>query len=318
MRFRLVFTMLAISLTAVSPANAFEFHNIQLESQVEALFVDSRDMADIKLTIDRMVEPSVDVAANLKIIDGMTADIESMRAAAGATSDLDKLAVLKRYIYQPGPWNGGKAFSYDLDDPLGHKPENRLLSDYLADRRGNCVSMPMLFMILGNRMGLKMTLAEAPLHSLVKFTDSDGNQWNLEATSGAGFTRDSHYQKQMPIITEAAIKNGVYLRALPREEMIATEVSGMLVAHLMETGRLEDAVAITDRLLTHAPKSIRLKLTRAGVLGLLLQRDIIGRYKNMSEITPEIRAFADDLYRQNMTAFAEAEALGWRQPDGQL
>lgn len=209
-------------------------------------------------------------------------------------------------------------FSYDLEDPLGRRPENRLLSDYLADRRGNCVSMPMLMMILGNRLGLKMTLAEAPQHSLVKFTDSEGREWNLEATSGGGFTRESHYRKDMPSMTEAAVRNGVYLRGMPRDETIAFMVSGMLVAHLMDAGRLEDAVAVSDRLLTHAPKSVRLKLVRASVLSLLLKRDIIGRYKSMEEMTPDVRAYADDLYQQNMAAFAEAEALGWRSPDGQL
>jgi regulator of sirC expression with transglutaminase-like and TPR domain len=318
MLFRLAFMTLAVFLTAAAPVRSFEFRNIQLESQVEALFVGDRDMAEIKLAIDRMVAPGVDVAANLKIIDGMADDIERMRADAGATSDFDKLAILKRYIYEPGPWNAGRVSSYDLDDPLGLRPENRLLSDYLIDRRGNCVSMPMLLMILGNRMGLKMTLAEAPQHSLVKFTDSEGREWNLEATSGGGFSRESHYRKQMPDMTEAAVKNGIYLRGMPRDETIAFIVSGMLVAHLMDVGRLEDAVAVSDRLLTHAPQSIRLKLTRASVLSLLLKRDIIGRYKSMEEMTPETRAYADDLYRQNVAAFAEAEALGWRQPDGQL
>jgi len=38
----------------------------------------------------------------------------------------------------------------------------------------------------------------------------------------------------------------------------------------------------------------------------------------MDAMTPEIRAYADDLYRQNIAAFADAEALGWRDPDGKF
>ena len=68
-------------------------------------------MAEIKLSIDRMVAPETDVAASLKTIDSMADDIERMRAEAGATSDFDKLAILRRYIYQPGPWNGRKVFA---------------------------------------------------------------------------------------------------------------------------------------------------------------------------------------------------------------
>jgi len=293
-------------------AQAIEFHNAQLETQVEALFTAGRDAAEIKLTIDHMVEPGVDVEASLKIIDGMAADIERMRAAAGATTDFDKLAVLRRYLYKPGPWNDGKVFAYDRVDPLGKRPETRLLSYYLKARQGNCVSMPTLMMVLGNRMGLKMTLALAPWHNLVKFTDSEGREWNLEATSGGGFTRESHYRKLMPDINDDAVKNGVYLCGLPREELIATTVSGMLVTQLIEQGRLEDAMAVSDRLLRHAPDSVPLKLTRASILTLFIKRDVASRYTTMDEIPPDVLAYANDLYRQNKAAFDEAEALGWR------
>jgi len=312
MLFRFVFMTLFAFLADSASAYSFEFHNIQLESQIEALFAGNRDMAEIELTIDRMVDPSVDVAANLKIIDRMAADIERMRAEAGATSDFDKLAVLRRYIYQSGPWNGERVFSYDLDDPFGKGGRNRLLSDYLADRQGNCVSMPILLMILSNRMGLKTTLAQAPMHYLVKLTDSDGNQWNLEATSGAGFTRESYYRKRMPEMTDAAIANGLFLRGLTRDETIVVMASG-IVTHLTDTGRLEDAAAVSDRLLSHAPNFLHTKLTRADVLGHLFNRDVVDRYKFARNIPPDARAYADELYQQNVAAFAEAEALGWRE-----
>jgi regulator of sirC expression with transglutaminase-like and TPR domain len=168
MLFRLTVAVLSWLCISIATAYAIEFHNPQLETQVEALFTGDRDAAEIKLTIDHMVDPDVDVAASLKIIDGMAADIERMRAAAGATTDFDKLAVLRRYLYEPGSWNGGQVFAYDLIDPLGKRPETRLLSYYLKARQGNCVSMPTLMMVLGNRIGLKMTLASAPWHNLVK------------------------------------------------------------------------------------------------------------------------------------------------------
>ena len=112
MLFRLIMVIFGLLWADFAPANAIEFHNPQLETQVEALFQGDRDFAEIKLTIDRMAAPGVDVAASLSIIDGMAADIERIRAQAGAVSDFDKLAVLRRYLYEPGPWNGGKVFAY--------------------------------------------------------------------------------------------------------------------------------------------------------------------------------------------------------------
>jgi hypothetical protein len=125
-------------------------------------------------------------------------------------------------------------------------------------------------------------------------------------------------REKTPDMTEAAVKNGIYLRGLPREELIATTVSGMLVSQLMKQGRLEDAMAVSDRLLKHAPDSVHLKLTRASILTLFIKRDVIARYKYASDIPPDVLARANELYRQNIAAFAEAEALGWREPGGEL
>ena len=65
-----------------------------------------------------------------------------------------KLNGLIQYLYHPGEWNDNKPFQYDLDDPLGtKKPNNKLISNYLKTRKGNCVSMPILVQSLGERLG---------------------------------------------------------------------------------------------------------------------------------------------------------------------
>jgi regulator of sirC expression with transglutaminase-like and TPR domain len=295
-------------------AHASEFRNIQLESQVEALFAGNRDMADIKLTIDRMTEPSVDIAKGLKDIDRMEVDLDRM--VEGKTTSAAKLAGLKRYVYEAGPWNDNKPFQYDMADPTGQTPQNRLLTDYLADRRGNCISMPVLFMILGQHIGLKMTLAEAPLHMFVKFTDDDGQQWNLETTSGAGFARDSHYRKITPMSDEA-VASGIYLRGLSREEAIAM-LASELVQHFTRSGRFEDAIIIADVILRHAPKSAYVLVKRGTAYNGILRRDVVSKYKTISEMDRDTKAYADRIYEANLADFAAAEALGWREQDGQL
>lgn len=173
-----------------------------------------------------------------------------------------------------------------MADPFGQKPENRLLTDYLADRRGNCISMPILFMILGQRIGLQMTLAEVPLHVFVKFTDDAGQQWNLETTSGAGFARDSHYRRQVPMSDEA-VANGIYLRAPSREETIAM-MAALIVEHLISIDRFEDAIAASDAILRHTPKSAYVMVKRGTAYAGLLQRDVVSKYESASDMSPEL------------------------------
>jgi regulator of sirC expression with transglutaminase-like and TPR domain len=306
----LVFTFL------VSAAQAAEdralFSDPTLEAKLESLFTPGRDLAGIKFTVDQMADPAADIGMASAELDHLTIALREM--TAGTQSSAEKLAALKRLIYEAGPWNDNRPFAYDMSDPLGQKPANRYLHNYLSSRRGNCITMPILFTVLGQRIGLNLTLAEAPLHLLVKYTDDGGAVWNLEPTSGGGFARDAKYRKDLPM-TDEAVDAGTYLRALSSEETAAIVASHVAEQYLRD-GRYEQAVVTASALLRHSPRSVHLMLLRGSAYGKILHRDIISKYKRENEMTPEIKAYADMLYSENLSAFAEAQALGWTERDG--
>ncbi|PDT27230.1 hypothetical protein CO660_24445 [Rhizobium sp. L9] len=282
-------------------------------ADVEALFMPARDLADIKFTVDHMIDASVSIEAGIAEIDRMAADV---KATLPSNADgAETLATLRRYLYEPGAWNGGSAFSYDQTDPLGTRPINRRLSTYLETRRGNCITMPMLMMFLGKRLGLNMTLAQAPLHVFIKYTDDDGETWNLEATSGGGFTRDVWYRQKLPM-TDQAVANGVYLKPLSHDEEVAL-IASTLVEQALENRDFESAIAICQVLLKHYPNFAYLLAKLGNAYGGLLQRELAGKYTRMEDVPPALRAKADGWYRLNGEAFAKAEALGWRPDEGQ-
>ncbi len=283
-----------------------------LAEKVELLFAPGRDLADVKLSVDALANPATDVAAELRAIDELTSALQQL--AAGSRTSLEKLTVLRRFVYESGQWNNYRPFAYDMADPLGKNPVNKQMAKYLNSRLGNCVTMPQLFMILGQRIGLEVTLSLAPLHSFVKFTDDAGIQWNLEATSGADFTRDLWYRKNLPM-TDKAVNSGLYLRALSREETVAAMAS-TLVGEFVRNGSPEDAIAVSQVILRHFPDFAMVKVQMGSAYSLILNRDIISRYARLSDMPPEIRAYADALYYQNQIAFAQAEALGWTERDG--
>lgn len=285
----------------------------QLQTDTESLFASGRALADVKLSIDHMVDPSTNVQAVKAMIDGMVDDVKAM--AGENAKSAEKLTALKRYLYESGAWNGNRPFQYDLDDPLGEKPANRLLQRYLTTRRGNCITMPMLMMFVGQRLGLKMTLAEAPLHVFVKYTDDDGAIWNLEATSGGGFTRDAWYREKLPM-SDTAVANGVYLRPLSHEEATAL-IASFLVEHHIEAGAFENAIAVSDVLLRHYPTFAYGLVKKGSAYSGLLRRELAGKYTWMEDIPADLKVKADQWYGENMEAFAKAEALGWRPQDGQ-
>ncbi|HBG97703.1 MAG TPA: hypothetical protein DDY29_02910 [Rhodobacteraceae bacterium] len=301
-------TILAILLFAVLgpvPAAA------DIRADVAALFEApalARDLGTIKLDIDRMVDPATDSAAALARIDSMAATISDM-TPEGATA-WERLAVLQRYVYQPGPWNGGNAFAYDHDDPLGEILESKLLAGYLSDRRGNCVTMPFLYVILGERLGLDMAPAMAPLHILVKFTDDSGAVHNLETTSGAGRARDQHYRELLPI-TDAAVENGIFLTPLDRRETVAV-MAALVVEHLMARGRYHDAIAVSDTLLDQYPGFVYVMVKRGTAAYHLLRTEFHAHYPTIADVPEDKRGYLDWLLRINAESFDRAEALGWR------
>lgn len=304
--------LIAILLLASADVNATSVEKTTLAENVELLFSDGRDLADVKLAVDAMANPATDVAAGRKAIDDMVLNLQQM--VVDSRTSLEKLTVLRRFVYESGPWNDYRPFAYDMADPLGKNPANRQMVKYISSRLGNCVTMPQLVMILGQRIGLDMTLSLAPLHSFVKFTDDTGRQWNLEATSGAGFTRDLWYRKNLPM-TDKAVSSGIYLRALSREETVAAMAS-TLVGEFLNNGHPEDAIAVSQVILRHFPNFAMVKVQMGSAYSLILNRDIISRYQRLSDMPPEIRAYADGLYQQNLSAFAQAEALGWTERDG--
>lgn len=282
-----------------------------IRSDVSSLFeqdYSSFDFADVKIAVDRMIDPTIDAQEQLKQIDQMVGSIRRMLPKNA--NSWDKVDAIRRYIYQPGPWNEGRAFSYDHDDPYGLDVRNKLLSDYIQDRRGNCITMPFLFIILGQRLGLDVTPAMAPLHVFVKFTDDQGVTHNLEATSGAGRTRDVHYRNLLPI-TDAAIANGVFLTPLDEQQSIAV-IASVLVEKLTTQGRYHDAMALADIILEHYPMYAYIMVKKGTAAYHLLRTEFHEKYPDIRDVPEKKLAYLDYLQTLNQEAFSAAEALGWR------
>ncbi len=273
------------------------------------------DYSTAKLVIDRLVDPSINMEAALAQVDQMAAKVRRMLVSIPpkeAKKSIERMRALQAFIYRAGHWNGNRPFKYDHDDPYGKDLSTKLLPTYLATRKGNCISMPILFLVLGERLGLKLPLSTAPLHVLVKYTDDQtGQTYNLEATSGAGFTRDSHYQKSMPM-TVKALENGVYLKNLSRKETLAV-MATLVVEHLIEQRRYQEAIDVADVLLEAYPAHAFLLAKKGTAYYHLLHSEIISRYSNLNSLPTQARLRANSLYRQNQLAFQQAEALGWQQ-----
>lgn len=298
--------ILCMALFLSGPALAAEF------GRLEALFTPGRDLLDLKLEADNLVAPALSIAEARVEIDHLSKSLLPM--AAMTKGSHAKLKILRRFMHEPGPWNDYRPFTYDLADPLGKKSENRLLSNYLKTRRGNCVTMPMLAVILGRKLGLDMTLALAPFHVFVKLKDEAGQEWNLEATSGLGYSRDAYCREKLPM-TDLAVTEGTYLKAMNAGQ-VAALVASIVVEHHMQEGEPEQAIAAADVILKHAPGFAAMHIYRGSAYALILKRDIVPLLEATGALPDAFRIEANLLLAENQAAFERAEALGWSEHDG--
>lgn len=270
------------------------------------------DLAHAELSIDQMIDPSIDIDATLKKLDAMAAEIK--RKLPPRPSSVDKVQALREYLYVKGEWNRHQPFQYDFSDPKGTRVHNKLLPNYLASKKGNCVSMPFLFIVLGQKLGIDVTAAEAPSHVFVKYRNETGQWFNLETTSTGGPTADASYHAQAPMTNEA-IANGVYMRPLTKKETVTVMLTTLL-QHYAQQRHYGQVIAVASLILKYHPKSVAALLYRGGAYGRLFDAGMqeFEEMRGMVPFPPEERALLQHYAKSNQADFERAEALGWRVP----
>lgn len=299
---------IVVYICSLSPVNAESTVTTKARDIFERAEADF-DIARVKFEIDRLIDPTVNVNQGLARIDRMVADIEGM--VPRNADSWEKVETLRKFIYQSGSWNNHRAFAYDMSDPLGETIQNKMMTDYFEDRQGNCVTMPFLFIILGQRIGLDVWPALAPLHVLVKFRDDRGQVYNLEATSGGGPARDSHYNQLGPI-TPLALRNQVYLSPLDERETLAV-IGVVVMEYLLKQGLYESAIEVGDLLLEYHPTYAYVMVKKGSGYYNLVRTEFIEKYPNSSAVPVDLRDRYAYLGSQNRAMFQQAEALGWRE-----
>jgi regulator of sirC expression with transglutaminase-like and TPR domain len=121
------------------------------------------DIGIVALTLSKEVFPNIDIQAYSKRIDIMVSDIR--RLTKGSTDPDYRVRAMNTYLYKR------KGFAYDTSDLETKKPENRFLSGYMDTRKGSCVTMPLLYLVLAQRLGYPVYPVPAPDHLFLRYIE---------------------------------------------------------------------------------------------------------------------------------------------------
>ncbi|WP_162258293.1 transglutaminase family protein [Frateuria sp. Soil773] len=282
--------------------------NIQVLEQL-ANAQDGVDYAKVQTAIERAVKSSFDATAFNAELDSW-ANLVRARVSKGAPPT-EVMTALGQVIYTPGPWNNNRPFSYDLDDPLGAKYQNKLVSTYLRTRKGNCVSMPTLLIILGQKLGLNMTLSQAPQHEFARLQDANGRWFNIEATN-PGSPPDSKYINELHV-TPLSIQSGIYLRTTTPQETVAAMLEPLegIYAHTRPPGYLLGLAKLAQRI---DPKNAAGYVNEANAYFLTLTHRYLTHHLTPEALPPMQRADFNALYGANTRVMNRVRAMGWAPP----
>lgn len=271
------------------------------------------DYLEAQIAFDRLFDPDADPIAMRKMVDRLV--IAARGFAGNRPSDGVKFDAIRRAVYTSGLWNDNRPFAYDRNDPKGERPGSQRLSNYLRTRQGNCVSMPILLLIIANKMGMNINLTAAPLHLFIRYTlPTTGRAYNIEATSGGHFARDIWYRQNFPI-SDRALESGIYMRALTKREAVATMANPVLET-LINQGDYQKAVALSDIILKINPRESHVILKRGNALGHMIRAEFTDIFPHVALIPPALQPRYKWLITENARMFAQAEALGWMEEKG--
>lgn len=264
------------------------------------------DYARAKVALDALIDPNFDQGSVFRQLARLTSNAVAL--TQGDPRPSVKLGAVRRVIYEAGPWNDHRPFSYDQSDPKGQLLRNKLLHNYLATRRGQCVSMPTLFLILADRLGLNVALSLAPHHVFIRYVDEGGRHHNIETSSGAHPARDQ-WLRENHRITDKSIETGIYLRPLSKGEGVAV-MATTVVEHLYQQGRFEDVREVCDAIVKRYPTHVDALLWLGSASGQLLN-EFQQRFPvaGTAPLYEHIRAA--QLMKCNDHCFDLAESLGW-------
>lgn len=146
---------------------------------------DDFDLAEAALLIAQEEQPELDVAVYLQRLDALAAEVRA-RVPEPATPAAT-LARLNELLFQEERLSGNAADYYD--------PRNSFLNEVLDRKIGIPITLSVIYMEVGRRLGMNIFGVGFPGHFLVKYMGPDGEVILDPFHGGASLTHEQLAQK---------------------------------------------------------------------------------------------------------------------------
>lgn len=137
-----------------------------------------------------------------KQLDDMAYEIRDRLQKKGLKANQQAIPIINEYLF----------------DELGFKtvkeandPNDLFLHSVLKNKRGYCLSLSVLYLAIGERLGLPLFGVVVPGHFFVRYDDGK-NRFNIETTSKGGTAPDEYYRDKFKVPQSGA--DNIYMKNL--------------------------------------------------------------------------------------------------------
>jgi superkiller protein 3 len=263
----------------------------------------------------------------LEDLDDMALEIRGRLKKKRLPANYKAVAVINEYLFDE---LGFKPI------PDANDPNDLFLHSVMDKKRGYCLSLSILYLSLGERLGLPLYGVVVPGHFFVRYDDGQV-RFNIEATSKGGYADDEHYINEFKVPKG---NNSIYMANLNKIQTLgcffnnlgnsyneigdtkqamlalerAVEINPTLAESRMNLGniylkkdRTEDAIREYEAALEIDPGNAK---TRNGLGNAYAKRgrlnEAISQYMRSVELDPDFI----EAYKNLANAYCEQEKFG--------
>ncbi len=124
------------------------------------------------------------------------------------------------YIHSKGERKGHLPYYYDFIDPIGKDRRNYFVTKTLATGSGQCHTLPVVYLLLAEALGVEVYMAYNPQHSFIRFRNNGGSVINYETTVD-NYLPDAFYMETLPAMA-GAYQNSFYIHNLDKRQVVAS------------------------------------------------------------------------------------------------
>ncbi len=203
------------------------------------------DLAEAALLCAQDTYPDLDIRSQLDSIEALAAKLRNRLPADFSVTH--RLVALNNYLFSELGFSGNADSYYD--------PRNSFLNDVLTRKTGIPITLSILYLEIGQRLGLKLKGVSFPGHFLVKVRVS-GGELVLDPFAGGRSLSEAELRQRLAQFTDTETAKGLPLEdflepATPRQ--ILARLLRNLKAIYLEAHEYDKALGVMQRLVILLP-----------------------------------------------------------------